>query len=53
MSIKTYGSFLASKALRPRAVGPVPGDLHSSLYPFQRDITRWAIRQGRGVRSED
>ena len=49
MKRSKYGEFLASKALRPRAVGPIPGDLHPSLYPFQRDITRWAIRQGRAA----
>lgn len=46
---KSYAAFLETKGRRPPAVGLDPGDLHPSLYPFQRDITRWAIRRGRAA----
>jgi DNA modification methylase/superfamily II DNA or RNA helicase len=45
----SYEAFLSGKAARPQAVGHEPGRLHPSLYPFQRDITRWAIRRGRAA----
>ncbi len=44
-----YSDFLAGKMPRPPAIGHDPGPLHPSLYPFQRDIARWAIRRGRAA----
>lgn len=44
-----YAAFLESKRSRLPEIGPHPGPLHESLYPFQRDITRWAIRRGRAA----
>lgn len=46
-----YASFLAGK----RRVAADHGrhvddeDLHGSLFPFQRDVTRWALRKGRAA----
>lgn len=45
----TYQDFLASKRLTVQASGfDIPAsDIHSTLFPFQRDIARWALRKGR------
>lgn len=42
-----YQSFLASKVRVAQPVGFEPDDLHGSLFPFQRDLVAWALRQGR------
>lgn len=47
----TYADFLAAKR---RAACPVgtdidPGDIHPSLFGFQRDIVAWACRRGRAA----
>lgn len=46
-----YAAFLASKQRRVADFGqPVePDAVHSSLFDFQRDITRWALRKGRAA----
>ena len=43
-----YEAFLASKALTDPMTGlkSVTG-LAESMFPFQRDITAWALRRGR------
>lgn len=49
-----YSDFLARKALVDIPTGFDPGeDLHPALFPFQRDIVRWAIRRGRACLFED
>lgn len=47
----TYADFLASKVHRAPSSGMEVGDadVHPSLFPFQRDITRWALRKGRAA----
>jgi DNA modification methylase len=47
----TYTAFLASKRLIVPAAGVVvdPSLLHPALFPFQRDMTRWALRKGRAA----
>lgn len=47
----TYADFLASKRRTVGAVGPAvdAGDLHPSLFDFQRAITTWAVRKGRAA----
>ena len=47
----SYAEFLASKRLRFESSGiDVPGDcIHEMLFPFQRDLTRWALRKGRAA----
>lgn len=47
----TYQEFLNSKRLTVPSVGkPVEaGDIHSALFPFQRDIVKWAVRKGRAA----
>jgi DNA modification methylase/superfamily II DNA or RNA helicase len=44
-----YAKFLETKRPRASMIGPKPGKLHPSLFPFQRDITSWAIRRGRAA----
>ena len=43
-----YRLFLESKRVRVEPSGvEYPGDMHPSLFPFQSDIVRWALRRGR------
>ena len=42
-----YDAFLESKRLTVPPRGFEPKDLIGALYPFQRDIVRWACRKGR------
>lgn len=46
-----YQEFLKGKRAIVHPSGPTvdPGDIHALLFPFQRDLTRWAIRKGRGA----
>lgn len=45
-----YGAFLASKRIVSAPAGiPDPPALSDMLFPFQRDITRWALRRGRAA----
>lgn len=44
-----YQDFLARKQRRDIRSGFEPGELHHSLFPFQRDIVRWATRKGRAA----
>ena len=49
-----YKSFLESKALRVEPMGFDPGDdISDSLFPFQRDVVRWACRKGKACLFED
>jgi superfamily II DNA or RNA helicase len=53
--MSSYAEFLASKVVRQKdcgfAVGP--GELNPTLFPFQRDLTAWALRRGRAALFED
>lgn len=46
-----YADFLASKNRLAPNHGPSidPGDVHPLLFPFQRDLVRWAVRKGRAA----
>lgn len=45
-----YGAFLARKAITDPATGLAePGALLEALFPFQRDLTAWALRRGRAA----
>lgn len=44
-----YAEFLAGKEPRVCASGIEPPELSDDLKPFQRAITEWALRQGRGA----
>jgi len=46
-----YATFLAKKARRWTGIGPVIDEsaLPSSLFPFQRRLTAWALRKGRAA----
>ncbi len=50
-----YQSFLESKRIMTASSGITvsPEDINPILYPFQRDITRWALRKGRAASFED
>ena len=46
--MRTYQEFLEGKMLRAPESGFDPGDdVSDVLFPFQRDIVRWALRGGR------
>lgn len=48
--MKTYEDFVAAKRLVAPPVGiAVPGALSEKLFPFQRDITAWALKRGRAA----
>lgn len=46
-----YEEFLKSKRLIVPSVGisVADSDIHSVLFPFQRDLVRWALRKGRAA----
>lgn len=46
-----YAAFLESKRLvvSNSGIGAAPDALHPALFPFQRDLVRWALRKGRGA----
>ena len=44
-----YRQFIASKAKRTEAVGLNLAPECAALFPFQRDIVAWALRQGRAA----
>ncbi len=50
-----YADFLESKRLLVPAAGLEVGAdrLHARLFPFQRDMVRWALRKGRAALFED
>ena len=45
----SYADFLAAKSQKNTGHGFSPGDLPAHLFDFQRDLTEWAVRQGRGA----
>ncbi len=45
----SYTDFLANKAQMAKPSGFEPEQLGESLFPFQADITKWAIRHGRAA----
>lgn len=48
--MSTYAEFLARKTPRDTETGiVVDGSIHDALFPFQRDIVRWALRRGRAA----
>ena len=46
-----YADFLRSKRIRAELVGveATAAQIHSMLFPFQRDVTLWALRKGRAA----
>lgn len=46
-----YDKFLNSKTLRQLSYGKEIrlGDIHSKLFPFQKDVVRWAVKKGRAA----
>jgi superfamily II DNA or RNA helicase len=46
----SYGDFLNSKAIRAIPTGLIdPAEPPAMLFPFQRDIVKWALRRGRAA----
>jgi hypothetical protein len=46
---ETYGNFLRKKAWETPTAEVEAGDILPALFPFQRDIVRWALRRGRAA----
>lgn len=47
---ETYETFVARKLASTPPTGIVePGDLATTLFPFQRDLVSWALRRGRAA----
>ena len=44
---KSYSSFLKSKQVTLASSGIEPSEPNVILFPFQRDIVKWALRRGR------
>lgn len=52
--IDSYQAFLATKRTVSQATGIAdPPELHASLFPFQRDVVKWALRRGRAALFEE
>jgi hypothetical protein len=51
--VTDYDVFLLSKVPQSHAAGFSPSQLNSQLFPFQQDIVRWAVKQGRAALFED
>ena len=50
MTTNDYDVFLQSKANASPAVGiEKPGKLNDRMFPFQKDIVKWALRRGRAA----
>jgi len=49
--VSGYSALLADKAhvIHPAGREVAGGDVHPRLFPFQRDIVRWAVRRGRAA----
>ena len=47
MTHQDYAAFIAAKSKSFRPVGFDPGHISEQLFPFQRDIVKWALRRGR------
>lgn len=46
---RRYGDFLAAKSQANTGLGFEPTTLPDHLFPFQRELTQWAVRQGRAA----
>lgn len=46
-----YQTFIDSKNIRTQSIGieVALADIHKKLFPFQRDVTRWACKKGRAA----
>ena len=44
--MKSYDAFLASKLITVKPAGFEPDSINEMLYPFQKDIVKWACRKG-------
>jgi DNA modification methylase/superfamily II DNA or RNA helicase len=44
-----YSDFIINKRIIAPTIGREPGDIHPALFPFQRDLTAWAVRKGRAA----
>lgn len=53
MKTASYDDFITQKTKRHRSVGFDPQPVNSALFPFQRQVTEWAIRKGRAAMFEE
>lgn len=44
-----YAKFLSQKLAAPDASGFEPGPVSPGLFPFQKDLVRWALRRGKAA----
>jgi hypothetical protein len=51
--MNNYADFLYRKAVVSPPCGIAVPELHSALFPFQRDIVKWALKRGRAAIFED
>lgn len=47
--MRDYSDFIASKSSVAPSVGITPKRVSRKLFPFQRDLTKWALRKGRAA----
>lgn len=50
---EAYNDFLATKAMRSPSEGFEANSVNAALFPFQRQIVRWALAKGRAALFED
>jgi DNA modification methylase len=48
-----YDQFITSKVRRANCTGFEPSDIKAPLFPFQKHVTKWAIRKGCAALFED
>ena len=48
-----YEQYVDTKRIEVKPSGFDPGVLNPVLFPFQRDVTRWAVRRGKAALFED
>lgn len=52
--VKLYAEFLQRKIIQDVPTGLAkPTPINAKLFPFQQDVTRWALRRGRALIAED
>jgi hypothetical protein len=53
MTDTTYDEFISAKTKRAQSHGFEPLEITAPLFPWQRHVVEWAVRQGRAALFED
>jgi DNA modification methylase len=53
MKTKDYDIFIEAKTKRHRSSGFEPSETNPALFPFQKQVVKWAIRKGRAAMFEE